>query len=247
MEAQFDTTASSLQAIQRQYEAIAHNLANVSTAGFKRNHTVFSQMLAARLGDAQAGAPEADGAARVVGTTVIDFSQAHLVPTGRKLDVALEGGGFFVVETPAGPMYTRNGAFRVNAERQVVDSAGRSVAGEGGQITLPPAVSSEDLRIGTDGQVLAAGKSIGQLRVVEFKDVSVLRPAGESCFQAPEGVAGEPPANTLVRQGFQEASNVNMVEELVGLITVSKLYEANIKSIRTEDERMKTILQVAMG
>lgn len=244
MEAQFDTTASSLQAIQQQYETITHNLANVATAGFKRSRTAFSAMLAERV----AGGPEAaPGATRVVGSASIDFSQAHLVPTGRRLDAALEGAGFFVVDSPTGPLYTRNGAFRLSPDRQLVDAAGRAVAGEGGPITLPGDVAAEEIRIGTDGQVLAAGKNVGQLRVVEFPDVAALTPAGEGCFQAAPGVWPEPAARTVVRQGFQEASNVNMVEELVGLITVTRLYEANIKSIRTEDERMKTILQVAMG
>ncbi len=235
--------STSIDALQHQYLVITHNLANASTAGFKRSQTVFEQVLASRL--AAAGASE-----EVQTHTAVDFTQGPLVQTGRSLDLALTGKGLFVVEDPAAPggrLYTRNGVFRTNAARQLVDAAGRLVQGDAGPIVLPDSVGIERVSVSREGQVSAGGQAIGKLQVVSFEDESVLQPVGASTFRAAADVQPAPATGFGVHQGFQEGSNVSTVEELVRLIMVTRLYEANIKTAKVQDERMANILRVAMS
>lgn len=245
MNATIEGTVSALKALSEQYHTIAHNLANANTAGYKRRITKFVQALqeATRALDA----PPTAEPTGVESETLIDRTQGALMQTDRPLDLALDGGGYFVVETPQGTLYTRNGSFHSNAQRQLVNLDGHIVAGEGGQITLPPNASTQNLAVSADGLVSAGGTEIGKLRIVEFQDPDAPIPVGGNNFQAPDGVSPIPAVATAVHQGFREASNVNVVQELVGLISVTRLYEANLKYISTEDERMKQILQVAMS
>jgi len=245
MDSSIEATAAAMEALSEQYRSIAHNLANVSTAGYKRRITEFAEALRQASGLVEPG--QSGEVPRVVGQMLIDYTQGGLEQTGRSLDLALQGKGFFVVETENGPLYTRSGVFRLNAQNQLVDLSGRLVAGQAGPIVVPPDASVAGIEVSLSGNVRADGKDIGQLKIVEFEDPSVLEPVGGSCFQAPEQVAPAPAQNTEVYQGFKESSNVNVVEELVGLIGVTRLYEANIKSIKTQDERMKYLLEVAMG
>jgi len=234
---------ANIEGLTHQYLLTTQNLANASTTGFKRRLAVFQEAL-----EAQA---DGEGAARTVNAgTAVDFSQGGLVRTGRTLDLALAGDGFFVVESPeaaGGVLYTRNGAFRTNGQRQLVDAAGRLVAGEGGPIVLPTSVGLDRVSVSSDGTVSAGGQAVGKLRLAAFADPRELKAVGASLFEAPAGVLAEAPQGTKVHQGFQEASNVATVEELVTLIMVTRLYEAGMKTISAQDERMKNLIQVAMS
>jgi len=238
-----DAVASSLETLNQHYRAITHNLANASTTGYKRLCRSAEQLYAAR--------PFAESAEPVTGEvadrTSIDFNQGGLVRTGRPLDLALHGSGFFVIETPEGPRYTRNGVFCVSPTGQLVDGGGRTVSGEGGPITLPEGASEAQVSVASGGEVSAGTAAIGRLRIVQFDDPQRLEPVGGNLFSAPEGVDPAPATKTTVQQGFQEASNVNVVEELVDLIVVSRLYEANLKSVQVQDERMQNLLRVVMA
>jgi flagellar basal-body rod protein FlgF len=239
--------ASTLDAIGQQYEAIAHNLANISTAGYKRQSVVFSKALAAQMTDG--GDPSAPTQGTVQASMSLDFRQGNLVKTDRPLDVALNGPGLFVLDSPEGPRYTRCGMFTTNATGQLVDSSGRTVESDGGPITLPATASQQNINITPEGSVEVGGTSVGKLKIVVFKDTSVLSSVGDHCYSAPKNVTPDSAtqATTTVSQGFQESSNVNAVEELVGLITATRLYEANIKAMTSQDEKSKSLLQVAMG
>lgn len=240
MNGSIQAAGSSMGALSRYYLVITHNLANANTAGYKRRVESMRQSLTTQ------STTGTDG--KVVGQTFIDFRQGRLVRTGRAMDVALQGkSGFFVVETPEGPLYTRNGVFRLNAQRQLVDSNGRIVAGESGPIVIPGNVGANGVNISSDGQISANEQSIGKFRIVQFDKPDLLRPVGNNCFRAPTSAGIQPAEKFTVHQGFQEGSNVSVVEELVELITVARLYEANAKSIKAHDERMKSILQVALG
>jgi flagellar basal body rod protein FlgG len=236
-------SASSLEALGHQYQTITHNLANASTTGYKRRRDLFTASLQREL--ANSAAPQIPSEIRC--QTSVDFTQGALVQTGRALDLALDGSGLFVVDSPEGPRYTRNGSFQVNPQGQLVDFAGRPLAGQNGPIIVPSSQSPGKVQVSTDGTVSIAGQNIGKLRVVTFEDPKVLRPIDGTGFAAPPDAAPTDATKVAVHQGFQEASNVTVVEELVGLITVTRLYEANLKSINTQDERMKNILNVAMG
>jgi flagellar basal body rod protein FlgG len=233
--------SSSINELTREFNIIAHNLANVSTAGYKRRCNAFSKSLTAQ--ELAAGA-----SGEVSLNTTLDFSQGEIVQTGRTLDFALCGKGFFVIETPQGPLYTRNGIFHLNQNGQIVDSAGRIVAGEAGPISIPPDIGISQISASSDGSISAGGTPIGKFKLVDFKDgESELAAVGTNCFQAPEGILAKPPENLIVKQEFQESSNVRMVEELVDMMMVSRLYEANTKFVSAQNDVSKSIIDVAMG
>jgi len=231
--------SASLNALTREFDIIAHNLANVSTSGYKRRLHGFSQAMADQGGTGDGGEASGEG---------FDFSQGHLVETGRTLDVALHGKGFFVIETPDGPLYTRHGVFRANQNGQIVDSEGRVVAGANGPLTIPPGVSITDVTVSQAGQINAGGAPVGQFQIVDFPDdADRLISIGLCCFEKPEDVRPAAAEGVIVRQGFQEASNVQMVDELVSMITVTRAYEANVKLVNVKKDTSNSVIGVAMG
>ncbi len=234
---------STIDGLTREFNIITHNLANVSTVGYKRRSNAFSKSLMTQgAGTKTVSGDEADL------YSTFDFTQGSLIQTGRKLDFALSGKGFFVIETPQGPLYTRNGMFRLDQNGQIVDSMGRTVAGESGPISIPPSAGLSQISVSADGNITAAGASAGKFKLVDFKDnESELVAAGFNCFQAPEGMEPEPPENLIVKQGAHEGSNVQLVEELVDMIMVSRLYEANMKFISVSKDTSKSLMSVAMG
>lgn len=235
--------ASTVTGLQREFSIIAHNLANVNTVGYKRRCNSFSRSLSM---DGDGGDKDVENNIDLV--TCLDLSQGNLVNTGRSLDFALTGRGFFVVETPDGPLYTRNGIFRLDENGRLVDSSGRLVEGEAGPISVPKTVGPGQISVSSEGIIRAGGAIIGTLRVVDFgEDQSKLVPAGDSCLSAPQGVKARDAENVVVKQGFQEASNVKMVEELVDMIMVSRLYEANMQFMTAQKDTSKSILDVAMS
>jgi flagellar basal-body rod protein FlgF len=239
MSSGLNPTASSLTALMQQYQTITNNLANASTAGFKRQAGAFASVLDAYLAGADISSVEQH--------TGLDLTQGTFSETGNALDLAIDGEGFFVVETPEGEMYTRCGAVHVNAGGRLVDSAGSSIAGEGGAIILPPSVSSEQVAVAADGTVSAGGQILGRLRIVDFDDPQALEAVSGTMLRAPEGVTARPAEDYAVRQGYREMSNVNMVKELVDLITVTRMYEANYKALEKSGESKEELLRVALS
>lgn len=235
---------STIKGLTREFDLIAHNLANVSTPGFKRRYNDFSKSLAEQQKSLEKGSSDSVNPSK----TAIDFTQGNFLETGRELDVALCGKGFFVIETPEGPLYTRNGMFRLNENNQIVDLSGRIVAGQSGPITIPPSVGLSQISITVDGNISGAGIPIGQLKLVDFPDKEhKLTPVGLNCFKAPRNLDPETAENMIVKQGFQEGSNVQMMEEMVDMIMVSRLYEANMKFISRSGEMSKNLIDVAMS
>jgi len=236
---------SSIRSLLEEYQTIANNLANVGTAGFKRQINTFSRHLIEKLSDG----PEDDpplGELLVQGVT--DFSQGTLIATERPLDVALQGKGFFVIETPDGPLYTRNGSFHVDAQGRLVDVNDRQIAGADGLIMIPPGVNLQELEISSEGAISANGAQFGRLRIVDFgDDESRLRPVGFGAYQAPDGLVPAPAQDAQVRQGYQEGSNVKLMEELVGLISAARMYEMNMNLMNRNRDLTRTILGVANG
>ncbi|MBN2314592.1 MAG: flagellar hook basal-body protein [Sedimentisphaerales bacterium] len=231
--------SSSIDTLTRELDIIAHNLANASTVGYKRRCNAFSKTLEQQLGSSS-GNNDSDSS--------LDFSQGNTVETGRPLDLALYGDGFFVLETPDGPLYTRNGVLHVNQNNQIVDSMGRIVAGQSGPIVIPNNVGTSQLSISSNGTISANGMDIGTLNLVTFEDESMLVPIGESCYRmSEEGTKPTTAENIVVKQGYQEASNVKIIDELVGMILVSRLYEANIKTISALKETSSSLTSIAMG
>lgn len=237
--------SSSINALTEEFGIITHNLANVSTAGYKRRLSIFSKALdkAQQLGE------NPDSSGQVSLDSVFDFSQGNPIQTGSPLDFALYGKGFFVIETPEGPLYTRNGMFQINPNGQIVDSQGRTVAGQAGAITIPKSVGLSQLSISNDGSISADGTAIGKFRIVDFKEnENKLVAVGGNCFRMEDKDIEPVEAEQItVKQGYQEASNVKMVDELVNMIMVSRLYEANMKFISAGKQMAGSLMSVAMG
>jgi flagellar basal-body rod protein FlgF len=234
---------ASLDALTREFDVIANNLANAGTTGYKRRCTAFTKAL-----QDQGSGTDSQGGQEEPPASPLDFSQGNLVATGRTLDFALHGKGFFVLETPDGPLYTRHGVFQTNQNGQMTDMSGRVVAGAGGPIAIPSDVDPSDLYCSTDGRISAGGAEIGQFRIVEFRDKeNQLIPTGSTCFVAPKDVAPADVESPVVQQGYQEASNVRLVDELVNMIMVSRLYESNMRMVNTKKDTTDSMINVAMG
>ena len=239
-----DQVSSSIDALTKEFEIIAHNLANVSTAGFKRRSNAFSQYL-----EAQGTGTETYSPGIIELNSAFDFSQGNMVETGRPLDFALHGKGFFVTETPQGPLYRRNGTLFRNQSGQITDSQGRIVAGEAGPITIPNDVGISQVSVSSDGSISASGIAIGKFRLVDFGDnEDKLVPYGENSYWMPdENIQPVAAENIIVKQGYQEASNVKIIDELVDMIMVSRLYEANMKFFSASMEVTNTIISAIMA
>jgi flagellar basal-body rod protein FlgF len=236
--------SSSIDVLTQEFNIIAHNLANVSTVGYKRRCNSFSQSLE----EQKAGTQNISSSGIDLNST-FDFSQGSIVETARPLDFALYGKGFFLIETPEGPLYTRNGIFQANQNGQIVDSQGRIVAGEAGPISIPNNIAMSEFNVTNDGSISTGGVAIGKFRLVDFQDdENKLIPIGDSCYRMPdEDIQPAAAENLVVKQGYQEASNVKIIDELVDMIMVSRLYEANMKYISARKDASSSLMSVAMG
>jgi flagellar basal-body rod protein FlgG len=244
-----------LDAQQTRMAVTANNLANVSTTGFKKGRAVFEDLLyqnvrqvgAAGTQDTQLPSGLSLGTgARVVATEKL-HTQGNMQVTGNSPDMAINGRGFFQVLLPDGTTgYTRDGSFQVNAQGEMVTSAGYTVQPS---ITIPDGAQS--VTVGTDGVVSvqlagqAAPTQVGSLQLVDFINTAGLQPRGENLLveSAASGPAqtGTPGLNGLgsIQQGSLEASNVNVVEELVAMIETQRAYEMNSKAISTTDQMLE--------
>ena len=250
-----------LDAQQTQMDVIANNLANVSTNGFKRSRAVFEDLLYQNI--RQPGAQSSQQTqlpsglqigtgVRPVATERI-FTQGNLQQTGNDKDVAIQGDGFFQVLLPDGSTaYTRDGAFQIDNQGQLVTSSGFAVQPA---ITLPPNIQS--LTIGRDGTVSVTQADapenvvqVGTLQLATFINPAGLQAKGENLYieTAASGTANinQPGSNGagLLSQGYAETSNVNVVEELVNMIQTQRAYEINSKAITTSDQMLQKLTQL---
>lgn len=246
------TAASGMTAQQMNVDVIANNLANVNTTGFKRSKIEFQDILYQKL--RSAGAESAAGSTIPVnlevgyGTkpaaTQRSFSMGSLQMTGNPLDVSIEGNGFFQVLMPDGTMaYTRDGAFKMSADGEIVTSDGFYVQPG---IAIP--ADASEINISPDGMmaVLIPGETepqeIGQLELAKFINAAGLQAIGHNLFTrtsaSGDAMLGSPSLDGFGRlnQGYLEMSNVEIVEEMVNMITAQRAYEINSKAIQTSEE-----------
>jgi len=198
-------------------DVAASNLANVSTTGYKSQKEFYSSLTAAMNGKPPAGAlNRAINDYGVLGGAVVSSDAGALQKTGNDLDVALEGAGFFAVQTRAGVRYTRNGNFRIDAKGHLSTAAGDAVLGETGPITL----TSGQVSISPDGTISQKGGVLARLKVVDLP-AAQLTAEGNSLYAAPAG-SEKPVADRHVRQGMIEASNIDPVNGTVQLIMIQR-------------------------
>jgi flagellar basal-body rod protein FlgG len=222
--------AGSMHALMRCQEVSSTNLANVSTSGYRRLRPVLEQTPASGGG----------GRPRLSVSFVPDMTQGDLCHTGNPLDVALGGEGFFVVETPKGDAYTRDGRLRPNDEGELVTVTNLRVQGESGPIKLP--VGADKIEVSEDGAVIADGAVVGKLKRVKFASVADLQPVGFGLFKARRGASPEA-SDAPVSSQTREASNVRAMSELIHMLTALRTYEANQKVLVTIDENMRRVTQ----
>ena len=249
-----------MSAQQTQLDVISHNLANVSTTGYKRNNAVFEDLIYQNLRQVGAQTSEENQlptglhlglGVRTVATSR-NFTQGSLQQSNNSLDVAINGNGFFEVQLPDGTIgYTRDGSFQLDSQGRMVTSGGLPVANG---ITVPQGATS--ISISESGVVSAtlAGnpqpQQLGQLAMSSFINAAGLQPVGQNMYKesAASGAPqqGQPGTNGLgvMRQGFLETSNVNVVEELVTMIQTQRAYEMNSKAIQTSDQMLAKLSQL---
>jgi flagellar basal-body rod protein FlgF len=201
-------------------DTIANNLANVSTVGFRASHNIFSSLLATTSDSSLSVLNQDANEYGLLSGTQLDTSQGALVRTGNDLDLAMEGPGYFAVQTATGTVYTRGGNFRVSPQGQLITAAGDPVMGDSGPISIV----GEPVSISTDGTISANDAIAGRLKLVEFPSTVALQSAGGAYYTAPAGAAVAA-ANSQVRQGTLESSNVNPVTGIVELITAQREVE----------------------
>lgn len=249
------TAATGMNALQTKLDVTANNVANSQTAGFKKGRAEFQDLMyqtmrapGANTGaDTQAPNGLAVGlGVRTVGTSTVQ-SQGDLQQTGNPTDLAVEGRGFFVVAMPNGdPAYTRDGAFKLDAEGRMVTNDGYPLASE---IVVPP--DAQTVTVGHDGIVTATidGEAepieLGQLELATFANPGGLMAQGRSLFTetAASGTAilGPPGQEGIgtVAQGMLELSNVKVVEEMIDLISGQRAYEVNSRVVQAADEMLQ--------
>lgn len=233
------TIVSGAVAQEIKLASIANNLANAQTPGYKSSKPVFEAVLSSAVTDA-----ENPNTYVAVYDSHIDFAGAPLIQTGARLDLALEGSGFFVIDTPNGPMYTRNGQFTLDAEKRLVTVSGDTVRGDGGPITIDP-TDGGDVVIENDGSVFVDGQSVGKIAVTDVQDKSYLKPAGKGYFVNSEPTNGEIEAsNYSVKQGAYEASNVEVMKEMIDIIAATRAYESYTKLQQSDSEMTAKLLEI---
>jgi flagellar basal-body rod protein FlgF len=233
MDAAGYATLNRQSGLMREMGVVANNIANASTTGFRREGVVFSEYIAAMDQDPSLSMAHASG-------RHVDLSQATLSQTGGAFDFAIQGEGFFLVQTPEGDRLTRAGAFTPSPEGELMTVDGHRLLDTGGApIFVPP---DARVALGRDGTLSANGEPIAQVGVWRPVDPLALRHQSGTLF---DGGAVEP-AEAEVLQGMLEESNVEPVSEIARMITVQRAYELGQKFLDAEDERVRGVIQ-ALG
>lgn len=246
------SAVSGAMAQSSRLDTIANNLANTNTTSFKKDRQVFSEYLTSfekqddlirvpripasieSFYDMQGG----DTAYVNPKGTFTNFEQGALRSTGSLLDTAIEGKGFFQVLTPQGLRFTRNGGLQIDTTGRLVTKEGHPILRDGQQDPEQRVirVTSQNITISHAGDVFDAGNLVGRLAVTEFANRDDLQKVGSSFYMAREGAQPAPSPESRVHQGFLEASNVNVVEEMTDMITANRVFEATQQAIKASDQ-----------
>jgi flagellar basal-body rod protein FlgF len=232
--------------LERQMDVVANNVANVNTNGFKADKSLFQEYL--RTGAHEDNFVGSDRAVSYVldSGTFKDFTQGPTEQTKNPLDLAIDGGGFLVVQTAAGERYTRDGGLQINNQGQLVTAAGDPVIGSSGPIVFQP--TDHDISIAADGNItvlegLNRIDSVrGKLRVVNFADAQKLLKEGSNLYSAGTAAA-QPDTASRIRQGFVEKSNVNSVTEMSRMIEVTRTYTQIANLLQQQSDLHKSAIE----
>lgn len=240
------TSALGLIPLQKRLEVIANNLANVDTTAFKRDDSFTNQLISATtlLRDGVVDPTQKD----VNDQTYTDFSQGDLQQTNNPLDVALDGQGFFEVQTANGIQLTRDGSFTLSTDGTLVTRNGDPVMGTGGPIRIDNVqqMQTSNLVIDRNGVVKAGNEIYGQLKIVMPGAYSQISKAGSNVYSLNTGatLSDVVPSSVTVRQGYLEGSNVNAIDEMVAMIQLQQDFQAGQKAIQSQDTTLGDANQV---
>lgn len=230
---------SKQMALQHQMDVVANNMANIETAGFKGEHLVFEEYIMPQA--EVSGMTGQDQQLTYVYDARLfrEFSEGSFAPTGNPLDVAINGKGWFVIETENGERYTRNGHFKLNASGELVTSSGQRVLGESGPITF----TAEDIKISIskDGTISSSEGEKGKLRIVAFANEAQLKKTGGNLFSSEAApIAAE---KYSLAQGVIERSNVKPVVEMTRMIEVMRSYTSTARLLQNLSELQRRAIE----
>jgi flagellar basal-body rod protein FlgF/flagellar basal-body rod protein FlgG len=220
MDSGFYAACAALMARSQALDLVANNLANTSTPGFRAEHNIFRSFLAAASGHPGSQLNQAINNFGILGGSQMDLTQGNLEHTGNDLDFAVQGPGFFVVQTTNGRAFTRNGGFQVTPQGQLVTSEGDPVMGDAGIIHIVGGPVS----VSPDGTVSVNGALAGKIKLVEFPAGTALESIGKTYYSAPAH-SDTPATKTTIAQGSIESSNVNPMASMVELVAVQRYAE----------------------
>ena len=227
------TTLTRQSGLMREMQAVANNIANAATTGFRQEGLIFSEY----VNKVDGGASLSMATANVRQTSMI---QGALTRTDGAFDMAIEGDGFFLIETPAGERLTRAGSFSPNAAGDLVTNDGFRVLDAGGApIFVPP--DAADLSVAADGTISTGGRPIGQIGLFQPINPTTMTREDGVMFLAEDGI--EPAANGQILQGFLEGSNVDPISQIARMIEVQRAYEMGQSFLQTEDERVRNAMR----
>ncbi|MGR3272909.1 flagellar hook-basal body complex protein [Thalassococcus profundi] len=233
MESTGYTTLTRQSGLMREMRVIANNIANAATTGYRQEALIFSEFVM----PVDQGESISMATARIQNTSQL---QGAMTQTRGQFDLAIEGGGFFLVQSPEGPALTRNGAFSPSANGDLVTLDGYPVLDQGGApIFIPPDAS--DLAVSQDGTLSTEGRPLAQIAVVQPLDPLDLERQAGVMFQAPAGF--DPVEAPRVRQGFLEGSNVDPVGQIARMIEVQRAYEMGQSFLDAENDRVRNALK----
>jgi flagellar basal-body rod protein FlgF len=231
-------TLSYQLAAYRAMDVIANNIANINTPGFKRESAKFEELVQPlKPAEGQTG-PNTISFVRDAGI-VRDVSAGRMEQTGNAYDLAINGNGYFAVQTAAGERYTRNGHFTLNADGTIITEDGDPVLGDGGPITVT--VDDGDVSFGPDGTVSGKQGQIAKLRMVSFADERALKKEGSSLYSTSQ--TANPATDTTLQQGMLESSNVQPVLEISRMIEVMRAYEATSSMTQSSGDLKRQAIQ----
>ncbi len=227
-----ELAALGLDAYSNVQDVIAKNLANANTVGYKKDIISFKQVLT-QTDDIETSNVQTD--------LGIDHSKGNLSFTGNSLDMAVDGEGFFTLETDNGVRYTRNGQFQLSNSGEIETATGAKLLGQGGPIKIPPGGS--EILIDSKGNIKVDGKNIGKLMITNFHDLNALSSIGDSAFIAPmEAINENSDIEMKVAQGYLESSNVDIVIEMVDMIANMRSYEASNNIIKSFSDLLERLI-----
>ncbi|MCD7825036.1 MAG: flagellar basal-body rod protein FlgF [Clostridiaceae bacterium] len=229
---------------QKRLDIISNNLANSTTVGYKEENVTsraFDDLLAVKIRDGSNNyVDESIGTFNLgvkIGETYMDWSQGSLRETGNTYDLAIQGDGFFTMRVTdsngnSSIKYTRCGTFKCTSDGYIVDADGNHLQGSGGDLQVP--TDAAEIAVKNDGSVYADGVYVDTIAMTDFEDYDYLELYGDNMYNAVDGATTKAATCTL-EQGFTEQSNVNVISEMVSMITITRAYEAGQKMIQTQD------------